>query len=392
MRRLAELLGDLAEAPHTAARGRRLVDYFSGGADDLGWTLAWLTNALKPPRQTPAKLRKLAETRVDPELFRLSAAAIGDIGETVALIWPGAGDLSVATVAADDLTVPQMLDQLDTEARIAAVRLITGRKIPGVKPREVHKALGAVFNADPDLIAGAMIEEPPPYACLCAWLNGDGPAPNWAPPRPPSLPRLDKAPEQAFQAFDLPPGEPVALETGRAFGRDGGEVKLKADSDDGWGFYHEGRVVGPMTTPAISDPHEAHKAGQTLLILFGDAAATTDWAIWPPEARTVTCPVTFIETARTVNVTLGVMMGAEAAPLIKLPTPDAAKVSAFARKAVIEKFGPVRQVGPGLWAEVAYEAIAPAPRRKIGVTLQGARIERLIWDDGPATPDLSDIS
>ena len=104
------------------------------------------------------------------------------------------------------------------------------------------------------------------------------------------------------------------------------------------------------------------------------------------------CPVTFIETGRAVNVTLGVMMAGETAPLIKLPTPEAAKVSAFARRAVVDKFGPVRQVGPGLWAEVAYETVRPAPRRKIGVALDGARIERLIWDEGPATPDLSDIS
>ncbi len=122
------------------------------------------------------------------------------------------------------------------------------------------------------------------------------------------------------------------------------------------------------------------------------APAEERWAIWPPKARTIICPVTFIETGRAVNVTLGVMMDGEAAPLIKLPAPDAAKVSAFARKAVTDKFGPVRQVGPGLWAEITYEATLPAPRRKIGLTLQGAQIERLIWQEGPATPDLSDLS
>lgn len=389
MRALAELLGDLAEAPHPAARHRRLFDCFEGGQDDLGWTLAWLTNALKPPRQTPAKLRALAETRVDPELFRLSAAAINDMGETVALIWPGAGDLSVSTVAAGDLTVAEMLDRLDAEARVAAIRLLTGRKVKGVKPREVHTALGQVFNADPALIAGAMIEEAPPYPRLSAWLTGEGPAPNWAPPRPPALPRLDQAPEGAYRAFHLPPGEPVAVEAGRAFGHDGGEVSLKMDAEDGWGFCHDGLITPPTKGPAVTDLREARKASRTLLIQY---EATPDWAIWPPEAKTIICPVTFIETGRAVNITLGVSQAGEAAPLIKLPAPEAAKVSAFARKAVIDKFGPVRQVGPGLWAEITYEATLPAPRRKIGVTLQGARIERLIWDDGPAMPDLSDVS
>ena len=62
-----------------------------------------------------------------------------------------------------------------------------------------------------------------------------------------------------------------------------------------------------------------------------------------------------------------------------------------ARQAVIDKFGPVRQVGPGLWAELEFETVRPAPRRKIGVTLDGARILRLIWEGGPEAPDLSKI-
>lgn len=392
MRQLAELLGDLAEAPHPTARRRRLIDYFEGNPDHLGWTLAWLTNALKLPRQTPAKLRTMAEARVDPELFRLSAAALGDIGETVALIWPGAGDLPVAEVAASELTMTEILDQLDAEARIAAVRLVTGRKVKGVKPREVHAALAETFSADPNLIAGAMIEEAPPYPRLCAWLTDAGPAPNWAPPRPPTLPRLTDAPEGEFQAFNLPAGEPVAVEAGRAFGRDGEELRLKANAEDGWGFCHEGQVTSSRAAAVVSDPHQAHQAGRTLLIRFDEGADPANWAIWPAKARTLICPVTFIETGRAVNVTLGVMMAGEAAPLIKLPAPEAAKVSAFARKAMVDKFGPVRQVGPGLWVEIAFEAVTPAPRRKIGVTLEGARIERLIWGEGPAAPDLAEIS
>ena len=92
-----------------------------------------------------------------------------------------------------------------------------------------------------------------------------------------------------------------------------------------------------------------------------------------------------------MNVTLGVRQQGEIAPLIKIAAPEAAKVAAFARQAVIDKFGPVRQVGPGLWAELEFETVRPAPRRKIGVTLDGARILRLIWEGGPEAPDLSKI-
>ena len=41
---------------------------------------------------TPALVRKLAEARVDPVLFRLSYDYVGDLAEPVALIWPGSGD------------------------------------------------------------------------------------------------------------------------------------------------------------------------------------------------------------------------------------------------------------------------------------------------------------
>lgn len=388
MKALAELLGDLAETPHSKARMRRLTAYFDESDVPVGWSAAWLTNALKPPRQTPAKLRQMAESRVDPELFRLSAAALGDIAETVALIWPGAGDQPVEAIAAGGQAPPDMLDGLDAEARVAVVRLLTGRKAKGVKARDVHLALAQVFGVDASLIAGAMIEEAPPYPRLCAWLAGDGPAPNWAPPHPPDLPRLGQPPQPPFDAWRAPLGHPVAVESGRAFGAEGEAVNLTTHASDGWGFLQDDRLFDPMTAPPLEDPQAVHDNGLALLIRFHD---TGGWAIWPAAARLITCPVTFIDIGRAVNVTLGVAMGDEIAPLAKLPAPEAAKVSAFARKAVVDKFGPVRQVGPGLWAEVAYEAVRAAPRRKIGVALDGARIIRLIWNDGPATPDLSEI-
>ena len=389
MRRLAELLGDMAEAPHAMARRRRLEEYFSQPDPDFGWSIAWLANALKPPRQTPAKLRKLAESRVDAELFRLSAAAIGDVAETAALIWPGAGDLPVGEAANAGEAPGALFDRLDAEARVALARLLTGRKAKGVKPREVHLSLATVFSADPDLIAGALISEAPPYPRLCAWLTGEGPAPNWAPPKPPDLPHLTAAPDAAFDAWPLPDGDPVAVAEGRAFDASGGEVKVSEAAAQGWGFCRAGEVFFHLATEPLADSDAARASGASLLIRF---RRTESWAIWPAASRSVICPVTFIEAGRTVTVTLGVRLGDEIAPLAKLPAPEASKVAAFARRAMTDKFGPVRQVGPGLWAELEYHTIRPAPRRKIGVTLEGARIARLIWEDGPAAPDLSEIT
>ena len=43
------------------------------------------------PAAKPAILKTLAEARSDPELFALSYDFVGDLAETIALIWPGTG-------------------------------------------------------------------------------------------------------------------------------------------------------------------------------------------------------------------------------------------------------------------------------------------------------------
>jgi DNA ligase-1 len=89
MRAFAELLDRLSL---TASRNAKLVlvrDYLKATPDpDRGWALAALTSDLTFDAAKPAMIRKATEARVDPVLFGWSYDYVGDLAETVALIWP----------------------------------------------------------------------------------------------------------------------------------------------------------------------------------------------------------------------------------------------------------------------------------------------------------------
>ena len=68
---------------------RLMTDYFRSTADpERGWALAALTGALSFPHAKPGLIRNLIAERTDPVLFELSYDYVGDLSETVALMWP----------------------------------------------------------------------------------------------------------------------------------------------------------------------------------------------------------------------------------------------------------------------------------------------------------------
>ena len=55
---------------------------------DRGYALAALTGDLAFPGVKSSAIRELAAARLDPVLLALSYDFVGDLAETVALIWP----------------------------------------------------------------------------------------------------------------------------------------------------------------------------------------------------------------------------------------------------------------------------------------------------------------
>src|ERR1700687_3962938 len=92
MRAFAALLDRLSL---TQGRNAKLVlvrDFLRETPDpDRGWALAALIGALSFDAAKPAAIRRAIEGRMDPVLFGWSYDFVGDLAETVALVWPEPG-------------------------------------------------------------------------------------------------------------------------------------------------------------------------------------------------------------------------------------------------------------------------------------------------------------
>ena len=89
MNRFAELLDRLAYEPGRNDKLRLIADYLAHHADpERGFALAALTGALSFQHAKAGMIRALIAERTDPVLFELSYDYVGDLSETVALMWP----------------------------------------------------------------------------------------------------------------------------------------------------------------------------------------------------------------------------------------------------------------------------------------------------------------
>ncbi len=89
MNRFAELLDRLAYEPGRNNKLRLITAYFRETPDpDRGYALAVLTGALSFKHAKAGLIRDLITDRADPVLFGLSYDYVGDLSETVALMWP----------------------------------------------------------------------------------------------------------------------------------------------------------------------------------------------------------------------------------------------------------------------------------------------------------------
>jgi DNA ligase-1 len=194
--RFAALLDRLAYEPRRNGKIALVADYLRATPDpERGWALAAMTDGLNFPHAKPALVRGLVEERVDPALFRLSYDHVGDLSETVALIWPrpaappetAATPTLTAVVEALRATgkaalpglIAGWLDRLDETGRWALLKLITGSLRIGVSARLAKTALAALADPplDPDAIEEVWPDLAPPYAELFAWVEGRGPRP-----------------------------------------------------------------------------------------------------------------------------------------------------------------------------------------------------------------------
>jgi DNA ligase 1 len=242
MNRFAELLDRLAYEPGRNNKLRLISAYFREVADpDRGYALAALTGALSFKHAKPGLIRDLIAARTDPVLFALSYDYVGDLSETVALMWPkaactplpprsggeglgvgGGTAITDAAVSADRPPTPdpsppraarvgggeighnnpppptlsevvttlrtlgktelprqlaRWLDELDETGRWALLKLVTGAMRIGISARLAKTAAAALGDKDPHEIELMWPGLAPPYLDLFAWLEGRGEKP-----------------------------------------------------------------------------------------------------------------------------------------------------------------------------------------------------------------------
>ena len=226
MNRFAELLNRLAYEPARNAKLRLIADYFRSTPDpERGWALAALTGSLSFAHAKAGLIRSLIAERTDPVLFELSYDYVGDLSETVALMWPApqprpddaTGHALTLTAVIETLStlgktqLPQQLarwlDGLDETGRWALIKLVTGGLRVGISARLAKAAVAALGDRDAETVELVWPGLAPPYDALFAWLEGRAEKPESADPapfRPPMLAHaLDDADLATLEASDF---------------------------------------------------------------------------------------------------------------------------------------------------------------------------------------------
>jgi DNA ligase-1 len=188
----AELLDSLSFQPARNAKLRLIETYLRQTPDpDRGWALAALTGGLDFAAAKPALLRGFGEEKIGQELFHLSYDYVGDLAETLALIWetdPAAGPppalgevvetLQRATRAQTPAILKRWLDALDSTGRWALLKLLTGALRIGVSARLAKQAAANIGGQPVDAVEEVWHGLSAPYRPLFDWLLHDAPRPS----------------------------------------------------------------------------------------------------------------------------------------------------------------------------------------------------------------------
>ena len=196
MRAFSQLLDDLVYTRSRNTKLKLIGDYLKETPDpDRGIGLAALTGGLDIPAVKGAAVRAIAEERVDPVLLYMSRDYVGDMAETVALLWPTPEgeppEVDDATISISDAverlraasrmdaprTLASMLDHLDASGRFALLKLATGELRVGISARLAKQALADAFGLDVDAVEEVWHGLTPPYAELFDWAEGRGEQP-----------------------------------------------------------------------------------------------------------------------------------------------------------------------------------------------------------------------
>src|SRR6476661_2501056 len=191
MRAFSQLLDDLVYTRSRNTKLKLIGDYLKETPDpDRGYGLAALTGTLDIPTVKGAAVRAIAEERVEPVLLYMSRDYVGDMAETVALLWPKrlddppeVDDATISITRAIERlrlttrmdapgTLASMLDHLDASGRFALLKLATGALRVGISARLAKQALADAFGLEVEAVEEVWHGLRPPFTELFDWAEG----------------------------------------------------------------------------------------------------------------------------------------------------------------------------------------------------------------------------
>jgi DNA ligase 1 len=286
VKRFAALLDALLLSPSRNGKLRLLHEYFASEPDpDRGWGLAALTGELSFAAAKPAQVRALAISRIDPELFAWSYDFVGDLAETVSLVWPdGAAGEGAAPSLAEIVArlteagraevggvLGAWLDLLDATGRWALLKLVTGSLRIGVSARLAKLALAGWGGVGIDEIEEVWHALAPPYRPLFLWLEGNGPRPRLG-ERATFCPLMLAQPLEDEDLADLDPGGYLA-----EWKWDGIRVQLTARGGERRLYSRSGDAIdAAFPDIAAVIPDETVLDGELLVVRDGEVAPFAD--------------------------------------------------------------------------------------------------------------------
>jgi DNA ligase-1 len=503
--RFAELLDALLFTPSRNGKLRLMREYFSTTPDpERGWALAALTGELSFAEAKPSQVHDLAMARVDPELFGWSWDFVGDLAETVALIWPepetrdqgAVPRLSeiVSTLQGASRTevgahLAPWLDALDATGRWALLKLVTGALRIGVSARLAKTALAEWSGVELDRIEEVWHGLSPPYPELFCWLEGCAPPPDIAelptfcplmlaqPIEEADLERLDpkdylaewkcdgirvqlvsrggqqrlysRSGDDIGSAFPdivaaIPEdvtldGELLVMRDGEVapfnhlqqrLNRKSPDHKMLRDYPAGVRLYdilrengedlrplpfaeRRGRLerwygiprpnldLSPMIPFDDWEELKQLRAGARDLGIEGIMLKRTDspylagrpkgpWFKWKRGALTIDTVLMYAQRGNGKrssfysDYTFGAWAGDKLVPVGKaysgFTDEELRRLDKWVRDNTVNRFGPVREVAPGLVLEIAFDSVHRSNRHKSGVAMRFPRVHRIRWD------------
>jgi len=194
MKKFAALLNNLYFTYSNLAKAELLKHYFATTPDpERGLALAVMAGTLKFPTFKRSIIKELMQERVDSVLFELSYDYVGDLSETIALLWPEKHDAdkqplpelneliqTINALSSMEIAgyLTTLLNSSSAIERWALLKLGTGGLRIGISARFLKKTLAQYGQVEVGNIEKIWHALQPPYTDLFAWLEGMQPLPD----------------------------------------------------------------------------------------------------------------------------------------------------------------------------------------------------------------------